>query len=193
MTDTSLVNSGNKVGCYQVSFVSAFGSSGKYGALTNVFSVVVQNPCEKPAWRTVGYGKKFEGTLVTGSASTALISVSGGAAVFTFEYPVVDFTDATGQVRTLGDGYSICGPMKATVLTKTGLIPVAQATGKPSDAYPFITLTANTESNSLFSARNFTVKFQTTSVFDYGLYDFYFALELQNYPSGGQKLESISV
>lgn len=54
---------------------------------------------------------------------------------------------------------------------------MATATGRPSSILPFATVTANT-ADAIFSNRNFTVKFETTSSYDYGLHDFDVVFEL---------------
>ena len=74
LTDTTLVNTANNIGCYILKFNTQFGV---YGSDTSAFTVQVHNPCDFPVFQTVSYGSKFEGNLVSGSLDKALITVNG--------------------------------------------------------------------------------------------------------------------
>ena len=110
-------------------------------------------------------------------AGVALITVNGAATTITLDYGVEMQTDQiTSTSKPIGtDGkQDYCGKRIAKLLSVDDASLYAEATGVQDYTFHYVTLTQTGYDEPDYSKRNFTVKFESTSEYDYGLHEFVF-------------------
>ena len=124
-----------------------------------------------------------EGTLLDDSYSTALITVHGDPTYFHFGYPVLYvFNQVTFQQDIIPDVRAICGEIRIYVCRDDDYDnPIVLATGVPPYDVPYMSLTADFESDDP-TERSATLTFLSESELDYGLHMFELVYDFVDYP-----------
>ena len=187
-------NLSDNVGEYQLSLKTTYG---KYGTDTKSFELKITNPCYTNDFMgDFKYKGNDDPDFMTYDPTAKLaakIAVNIDTKTFTLNYPKEGLkVDLGGVDMPPGGSYSICGGRTVYLEYKKYSSGKISASGHPDYSFPYVTLTAF-DTDADFLKRHYTVKFKSNSEFDYGLHEFYFKMQLNDYPESPPLSVPISV